>query len=107
MNGELAALVTLATYGSDWLSGPVGGDAPELAESNSSFQYVNRLVFELPETRLLIRKRPATGTGSWLRDLHHSRAGRIFVVTSAQSKGAHHKRGCSGGVIGGGASVSG
>jgi hypothetical protein len=87
VNGELAALVTLATYGSDWLSAPVGADAPELAESNSSFQYVNRLLFELPETRLLIRKRPTKGTRSWLRDLRRSRAGRILVVTSAQSKG--------------------
>ncbi|CAL8975672.1 hypothetical protein PROP_01744 [Propionicimonas sp. T2.31MG-18] len=87
MNGELAALVTLATYGSDWLSASASGDAPELAETNSSFQYVHRLVFESPETRLLGRKRSATGTGSWLRDLRRSRADRIFVVTSAQSEG--------------------
>lgn len=87
MNGELAALVTLATYGSDWLSAPVGAEAPELLDSNSSFQYVNRVDFDLPQTRLLSRRGSVVGTRNWLGELRRSGSGQILVVAEAESAG--------------------
>lgn len=87
MNGELAALVTLASFGSDWLSAPVGDEAPELLDSNSSFQYVNRIDFDLPKTPLLSRRASVAGTRNWLRELRRSGGGQIFVVADAESAG--------------------
>lgn len=45
MNGELAQLVCLATYGGRWLAAPDAEPPPDPQRGNSTFQYVSSVAF--------------------------------------------------------------
>ena len=78
MHGELAQVIALAAHGSAWLAGLTGGPPPRLENSNSTFQYVRRVRFELRRSSL----RAVTGAsdvGAWLEEAREREIDRIWL----------------------------
>jgi hypothetical protein len=78
VNGELANVIALALHGSAWLA-KTSAPLPELESTNSTFQYVARVQYELPERRWR-RTRLLAGSGAWLSWLRKSGAERLWLV---------------------------
>ena len=88
MNGELAALVAVAAYGSPWLAGTGAGPGPELLGSNSCFQYVHVLTAELRRPGGLLRHTATVqGTAAWLAALRERGVDRLVLVTNLPTSG--------------------
>jgi hypothetical protein len=71
MNGELAQLIALATYGNHFLSA-AGTTGPEMFRSHSTFQFVSDISFKRRATRFGLFKREeiiARDTRSWFAAL--------------------------------------
>jgi len=73
MNGELAQIVCLATYGSSWLPDHDAAEPPDL-EGNSTFKYVNAT--EFTDTR----GSTISGPSAWLRDLRSRGYRRLWLA---------------------------
>jgi hypothetical protein len=71
MNGEMANLITLTTYGNQYLTGPKDAKPPELLMKNSTFIFTRSIDFyEVKGTRRRPREyRVAKSTGDWFRYL--------------------------------------
>jgi hypothetical protein len=71
MNGEMANLISLTTYGNQYLTGPKGAKPPELLMKNSTFMFTRSIdFFEVKGTRRRPREyRVAKSTGEWFNYL--------------------------------------
>ena len=79
MNGELAALICLATHGTEWLRGPGSVPAPDLAQTNSVFKHVSRIDFP-PSRRPWPRKSvDVPDTSTWLTELRRRGVRRLWL----------------------------
>jgi hypothetical protein len=64
VNGELAQLVALATYGNAWFAGSPDQPAPDLEHGNSTFQHVARVLFRFHAAKAGPDARPSVA--EWL-----------------------------------------
>lgn len=82
MNGELAQLIALITYGNEFLSVP-WRDAPVLFPSHSTFQYVSDVTFRRVTKRFGIFTRlqvVATDTSTWFSALKNAGIRRLRLA---------------------------
>lgn len=79
MHGELAQLITLAAHGSAWLAGRTGEQPPELESTNSTFQFVHEIRFEL-EGALLAKPVVAGEVAGWLQDVRSRGVTRLWLA---------------------------
>ena len=86
MNGDLAQLLTVATYGNAWLAQP-DVDPPDLLTTNSTFQYVKEVRFDLREGRDL--RGSWAGTAEWFRGLEE-RGTRQLILDTRNYKNPDH-----------------
>lgn len=79
MNGELAQLISLATYGSVWLATDGSEDPPLLDRDNSTFQFVGSVAFRFggPAPG---RKPEAHDVAGWLRQLRDRQIARLWLL---------------------------
>jgi hypothetical protein len=75
----LAQLITLAAHGSAWLAGRTGEQPPELQATNSTFQSVHEVRFEL-EGSLLGKAVVANAVPGWLQDLRRRGVTRLWLA---------------------------
>ncbi len=75
MNGELAQLVCLASYGTAWLAGDGTADPPDLQHQNSTFRFVGTLEFVDPGTGPTL-----TTVRDWLLLLRSRGTRRLWLV---------------------------
>jgi hypothetical protein len=73
MNGELAQIVCLATYGTKWLSNSADTDPPDLS-GNSTFKFVNSMEFTNASGRTV------SGPSAWLRDVRSRGYRRLWLA---------------------------
>jgi hypothetical protein len=72
MNGELAQIVCLATYGTTWLGNGAAAEPPDLTR-NSTFKYVHSTEFVHESSAAL------TDPSAWLRDLQLRGCARLWL----------------------------
>jgi hypothetical protein len=93
MNGELAQLISLVTFGNTYLRGIVQ-NAPELFPSHSTFKYVSDVKFqgELPKFRIFKKNIVSiNSTSSWFESIRKSNATQIgLVVLDIKHKVPNH-----------------
>jgi hypothetical protein len=75
----LAQLITLAAHGSAWLAGRTGEQPPELKSTNSTFQYVREIRFELGGS-LLGKAVVANDVPGWLQAMRRRGATRLWLA---------------------------
>jgi hypothetical protein len=80
MHGELAQLIALGAHGSAWLAGRTGAGPPELEGTNSTFQYVRDVRFEL-EGSVLRKGVVSSDAASWLLAVRARGVNRLWLVT--------------------------
>ncbi len=82
MNGEMANLICLTTYGNQYLMGPKGAKAPQLVTSNSTFMFTSRIDFyEVKGTRRHQREfHIAKGTRDWFLYLRKKGVTRLRLA---------------------------
>ena len=82
MNGEMANLIALTTYGNRYLTGPKGAKPPELLMRNSTFMFTRSIDFlEVKGTRRRPREhRVAKSTGDWFRYLKRAGVRRLRLA---------------------------
>jgi hypothetical protein len=82
MNGEMANLICLTTYGNQFLMGPKSAKAPELVTTNSTFQFTSRIDFyEVKGTKRHPREfHIAKGTREWFQYLRKKGVTRLRLA---------------------------
>jgi hypothetical protein len=80
VHGELAQLIAVAAHGSAWLAGRTGNDPPDLERTNSTFQYVRSVRFELPG-RLLRAPTVSSSVAEWLVQARRRSVSRLSLAT--------------------------
>jgi hypothetical protein len=75
MNGELAQLICLATYGTVWLRDASAADKPEPPDltRNTTFKYAHSTEFARQSSTVLV------DPSAWLRDLHVRGCRRLWL----------------------------
>jgi hypothetical protein len=76
VNGELAQLVCLATYGTVWLAQGETHEPPALEQGNSTFQYVGKVSYLLRDPATAVLASTAT---EWLRQLRDRGTTRLWL----------------------------
>jgi hypothetical protein len=79
VNGELAEVICLATHGTAWLAGGQT-EAPDLEQSNSTFQFVGEVSFRLPKRSRLARDERAASVRDWLERRRSAGIERLYLV---------------------------
>jgi|GEM_PF-3431743 len=82
MNGEMANLICLTTFGNQYLRGPKSAKAPELVKTNSTFIFTSRIDFyEVKGTRRYPREfHIAKGTREWFQYLRKKGVTRLRLA---------------------------
>lgn len=80
MNGELAQLICLASYGSAWLAAGGRQEPPALDRDNSTFQFVGSVVFRFDETAPGQEPEAADDVARWLLGLRERDVARLWLV---------------------------
>ncbi len=84
MNGELAQVVALVSHGNDYLLRNPGANPPPLQKSNSTFQYVAKVVFTRYKSPSDSKgKQVCDGVDSWLKMLRSKKARRLWNIAFA------------------------
>lgn len=80
VNGSLALMATLASFGGRWLRDG-SGPPPELLTRSKSFQYVGSFVAEFPRRRLARTLRTARSPEDWLAALKAEGVTTLSLIT--------------------------
>jgi hypothetical protein len=84
VNGQLAAMIAIALYGNEWLSGADASAHTALDSTNSTFQFVRRFSVHLPGTHLPGAERVGTADAlfEWLRKAGTDQLGLVVRASS-------------------------